>query len=84
MGFFSIFSGLQGWPKEKIRDELLRFQTLSVRGIFSHPKGPDVARAERKQFEDRCKELQAELRRRGLADSETVSELMERMQKMRK
>lgn len=83
MGFFSIFSGLQGWSKEKLRDELLRLQTRCSRGIFSHPLGADAALAERKQLEDRCKDIQVELRRRGLADSETYAEVMDRIQKKR-
>lgn len=82
MGFFSsLFFGIGGWSKEKLRDELLRLETKCAQSswVFSDPRGVDAAMADKRRLQDRAEEIKAELKRRGLTGSESGAELMARI-----
>lgn len=82
MGFFSsLFFGIEGWSKEKLRDEFLRLETKCAQSswIFSDPRGVDAAMADKRRMQARLEEISAELKRRGLSDLESVEELMARI-----
>ncbi len=83
MGFFSSLFGIQSWSPEKLRDELLKLNTRCARSswVFSDPRGVDAALAEKAQLQARADEISLELKRRGLAETETAAEVMARIRR---
>jgi len=82
MGFFSsLFFGIKGWSKEKLRDEFLRLDTKCSQSswVLSDPRGVDAAKADKRKMQARLDEISAELKRRGLSEVESMEEVMARI-----